>query len=337
MSCAGISSTGTTIKGKFTDASDLRIYLDKVLIITNKIETIAQTDINSNGKFTFNTEQPLEAGIYRLRIGIRSLPLILDGAERSIQINGSLSDVDNGKCVIKGSDESVRAHQIMGKLFNKEIGVAEFKQEVIKSENPFAGMFYAFRGLSATKEDTEIIKGIVTKLRAQYPKSSYTVDLDNFATTMERNIMAQESAQVIKEGIEAPNIAMPNPEGKVIELKSLRGKVVLLDFWASWCGPCRRENPNVVNIYNKYKDKGFTVYSVSLDRPGAAENWKEAIAADHLSWPNHVSDLQHWKSAAGQAYGVESIPRTFLLNKEGIIVATNLRGEALEPAIKKYL
>ena len=131
----------------------------------------------------------------------------------------------------------------------------------------------------------------------------------------------------------APEIAMKNPAGKIIKLSSLRGKVVLLDFWASWCGPCRRESPNVLRLYKHYKDKGFTVFSVSLDEDAAS--WKQAIAKDGLIWPNHVSDLMGWKTPMTQLYQFESIPHTVLIDKEGKIIATGLRGESLEQKLKE--
>lgn len=142
-------------------------------------------------------------------------------------------------------------------------------------------------------------------------------------------------------GDQAPELKYKDPNGKVIALSSLRGKYVLIDFWASWCGPCRRENPTVVSAYEKYKDKkfkgakGFTVYSVSLDQN--AEAWKKAIAADKLDWPNHVSDLQYWSSDGARIYGVRSIPANFLIDGKGIIVAKNLRGPALNAEIDKYV
>jgi thiol-disulfide isomerase/thioredoxin len=126
----------------------------------------------------------------------------------------------------------------------------------------------------------------------------------------------------------APEIALTSPEGKEIRLSSLRGKYVLIDFWASWCAPCRQENPNVIRLYKKYKNKGFTVYSVSLDSDANA--WKSAIAVDGLIWPNHVSDLLQWKSPMPQLYGFDGIPHTVLINPEGKIIGTGLRGATLE-------
>jgi len=132
----------------------------------------------------------------------------------------------------------------------------------------------------------------------------------------------------ISVGQMAPEIAFPNPNGETIKLSSLKGKLVLLDFWASWCKPCRMENPNVVRMYNKYKDKGFEVFSFSLDKD--LSRWKHAIKQDGLIWPNHASDLKGWNTATIPMYGFKGIPFTVLIDKDGKIIETNLRGPALE-------
>jgi peroxiredoxin len=125
----------------------------------------------------------------------------------------------------------------------------------------------------------------------------------------------------------APEISLPDPNGQVVKLSSLRGKYVLVDFWAKWCGPCRRENPNVVKAYNKHKENGFTVYGVSLDR--TKEDWLQAIREDGLTW-THVSDLKYWQSEAAKTYNVNAIPFSLLLDPNGVIIAKNLRGAALD-------
>ena len=142
-------------------------------------------------------------------------------------------------------------------------------------------------------------------------------------------------------GNKAPEIIEKSVDDKVMKLSDLKGKMVLIDFWASWCGPCRRENPNVVKAYNDFKDKnfnggkGFTVFSVSLDKN--KESWVKGIETDKLEWPYHVSDLKWWGSKYAAVYHVRGIPTNFLINGDGIIIAKNLRGPALEAVLLELL
>lgn len=135
--------------------------------------------------------------------------------------------------------------------------------------------------------------------------------------------------KAISIGEMAPEFTEADTAGKMVSLASFRGKYVLLDFWASWCGPCRRENPNVVKAYNKYKGKNFTILSVSLDRPNGKKRWLDAIHKDGLTW-NHVSDLQFWQSKVAGLYAVRAIPQNFLIDPDGKIIAHNLMGDDLE-------
>lgn len=169
-------------------------------------------------------------------------------------------------------------------------------------------------------------------MREKYPYSEYPEYVD---MSIENTLAQMQELKGGGSGEMAPELAYANPDGEVISLSSLRGKVVLIDFWASWCGPCRMENPNVVKTYNEYKDKGFTVYSVSLDTD--KNKWIQAIENDNLSWPNHVSDLKGWQSEAAAIYGVNSIPATFLLDTEGRIIDQNLRGGRLEQRLQEIL
>lgn len=161
--------------------------------------------------------------------------------------------------------------------------------------------------------------------KALYPKYKN----NDFVKSIHTKVKSKNNLAI---GSEAPEISLASPEGKIIKLSSLRGKVVLIDFWASWCSPCRRDNPHNVNLYKKYKDKGFEIYAVSLDK--TKENWVKAIKDDNLTW-THVSDLKYWQSAAGKDYGVGSIPFTVLIDKDGKIIATKLRGESLTKKLEE--
>ncbi len=182
-------------------------------------------------------------------------------------------------------------------------------------------LYYA-AAVSSYNKDKDLFVLVISELGKEFPQ-------DKLYNQVKGEIEAAKKTAI---GSVAPDIELPTPDGKTMKISDLRGKYVLLDFWASWCGPCRRENPNVVRVYQKYKDKGFEILGISLDK--SKDKWLQAIQSDGLIW-YHISDLKGWQSEAAKLYGVNSIPSTFLLDKEGKIIARNLRGPALEQKLKQ--
>lgn len=176
---------------------------------------------------------------------------------------------------------------------------------------------------------------ILQKMERAYAKAYPGSPFANMLSEQLAALQAQmESYDMQTSGtMAAPEISLPNPDNKTLKLSSLKGKIVLIDFWASWCSPCRKENPNVVKLYKKYKSAGFEIFSVSLDQD--PEAWKKAIAADGLIWPNHVSDLMGWQTPLTQQYGFNSIPHTVLINRDGNIIGIGLRGPKLEQKLNE--
>jgi len=179
-------------------------------------------------------------------------------------------------------------------------------------------------------DQLKVLQSVHKAYEEEYPEHPMTKNIGAQVAQVETGY--NEHVEFSKNKV-APEIALPNPEGKIIRLSDLRGKYVLIDFWASWCGPCRKENPNVVRLYNKYKDENFTIYSVSLDKD--KERWEKAIKADGLVWNNHVSDLKFWQSEVVPKYKIQGIPHTVLIDPEGEIIATKLRGASLERKLKE--
>ncbi|TAE31606.1 MAG: AhpC/TSA family protein [Cytophagales bacterium] len=317
--------------------------------------------LDRNNAFTLKTRVPEGGGVYLLNImGGQKVALLLEGGETlNIAADGFTTDVKTGKkgqTVVTGSKNMEFYTKLMTQYddikaknttWQTQYNEAASKNDQKKMNDVMA------QSEKASKVFSDGVKAMLpemgTSLAALFATNFLSVEND-FETL---NVLAQRfekenpnSPQAkgfigniarirgLMLGGLAPEIALADTTGNSVPLSSLRGKYVLIDFWASWCGPCRMENPNVVRMYNKYKEKGFTIYSVSLDQN--RENWVRAIRNDNLTW-THVSDLQYWKSAAAQQYGVTGIPKTFLLDKEGKIIAKDLRGPALEQKLEEVL
>ncbi len=346
------TNNGFVIEGTITGTEAKTVFLER---ITGQSTTIDSFQIGENGKFKFVGSAETE-GIYRLNFSnIRAVDLVLDNSSK-IELN-----IDAKKSMdqyeVKGSEASLMIQTVNKILYDTYKEVEGLQNEYAASQNlPNAeeeGKKIEAKYDAAMSNQVTLIKSFIDKssntLIDFYAVSYLNID-ENYefinkvieehkAETDEREYTKVYTAKFaeyakLAVGSIAPDINLPDPSGAVVTLSSLRGKVVLVDFWASWCGPCRQENPNNVKLYNDFKSKGFEIYGVSLDK--TKEAWTEAIMQDKLTWI-HVSDLKYWSSEGAALYKVESIPATFLLDKDGKIVAKNLRGEELYTFVKKLL
>jgi len=237
-------------------------------------------------------------------------------------------DLKYGASVIKALNEKDPKYPEIVKYYN-ELNSANTKVDVVRLgkfiksyPNSFAAI-YALNTMMQSLSADEA-EGLFIRLGSKYKSE-----------TIGQGITAIiNAARITAIGKTAPDFEQADTAGNMLKLSSLRGKYVLLDFWASWCGPCRAENPNVVKAYQKYQDKGFTVLGVSLDQPGKKDAWLKAIHQDQLNW-TQVSDLKFWDNAAAKLYGIHAIPQNFLLDKEGKIIATNIKGVELNKKLSE--
>lgn len=363
--------SGTVVKGTLENSSGETIYLEAMS--DEGLQTIDSAVIADNGEFELaaNIHQK---SFFRVKLDDRNFAaLVLDSGETAV-ITGNAADLGNSYKVSGSPESELfwEFNRFAMSNMNKQKNIEAEKQKLLSEFQSFANLnkdslkidslskvieprFDSLEALAAPMKEEAVryAIGLIDKHTDTYVAMAALNVLNvnehfeyfqkvsealrkKYPTNMafERFHKFVEQKKSLSDGSMAPEISMKTPEGKELSLSSLRGKTVLIDFWASWCGPCRAESPVLVDLYKKYKGKGFEIFSVSLDKE--KDKWLEAIKKDGLAW-THVSDLMYWQSPVVMQYGFDGIPFTCLVDKDGRIIAKGLRGQALEKKLQELL
>ena len=304
---------GYVINGEVENMPDGKIYLKS---FRNKMFFDVDTAEVKDGKFTFKgaVAQPLLFGLATESMNY-PVQLFLENTDMNVKIGN-----DGETITVRNSPVNDVFQENAEKVFEEGYDIDSL---ISKYPNSPAAAFYLYRYFTY-QLSLDDLKATRAKISPALANSPYVKDFDGIIKQLEH----------VQIGQVAPEFSLPDTAGVSVSLSDFRGKYVLLDFWASWCPPCRKENPNVVNAFQQYKDKNFTIVGISLDKDKA--KWQKAIADDHLTWA-HVSDLKYWDSEIPALYGVRGIPANVLLDPNGVIIAKNITGEDLQNTLKEVI
>lgn len=357
-SCGSGKKSSFELKGEFSNSNHETIYLDR--LASAQPQVVDSAELDGDGRFSFGNYVP-QPGFYRIRQSQQNFAMLVLDSNDKVKVTGNLADLGN-TYKVEGSDETklfleyndivrrrdmrldsinslaqmaMEPHRMDARRMDSvsatfegpftsitEASNRQLEEKILGNTDKYASIM-AIQSLEADKF-APAYKALSEGLKKKFPNDQTVAMFHDYVNRVLRTSVGQE----------APDIRLPSADGGELALSDLRGKIVLVDFWASWCGPCRREMPNVVKAYNTHKSKGFEIFGVSLDKE--KDRWLEAIRSDGMTWPQ-VSDLQHWQSAAAQLYNVQSIPYTVLVDREGRIIAKNLRGDELDRKLNEVL
>ncbi|MFC2176610.1 redoxin domain-containing protein [Bacteroidota bacterium] len=348
------------IKGEFLNSEGEIAVIQK--LSSTSVVSLDSVEIDDDGTFKLSIPEVVEPGFYKLGVGEDNYIVLLIDKGEKLEVTGNSLNLSQNYDVSgsKGSEELRTLNQVLQANFeqtdslkkafqvyqqsgtNMDSIIPVFDQiykKMLQANRQFVIDFIgehstSLASLSAVQSlspdvDIDVYNQVAENLAAVMPTSEY---VKTFKAKLASINSVHQAATRTQIGSEAPEIALKTPEGNTIKLSDFRGKTTLIDFWASWCKPCRMENPNVLKVYNRFKDKGFEIYGVSLDKDHA--NWVQAIKQDNLTW-KHGSELQFWQSSFVAVYNLEGIPMTYLIDENGIIIAKGLRGEELEQKLEE--